>query len=369
MTERQELRRTPLHDAHVSSNARLVPFAGWEMPVQFSGVIDEHMAVRERAGLFDVSHMGEAWIKGPQALDFLQWVTCNDVGKLKVGRAHYNGLTLPNGAFVDDLIVYRVEETAYLLVLNATRTAADLAWLHDHVDGREVAIEDASDDWALLALQGPEAVEILAPLAVTDVSGMRRYSVARTRIDDIECIVSRTGYTGEDGFEVFSPPGHAARLWRAILASGESHGAVPVGLGARDTLRLEAKMALYGNDIDETTTVLEADLGWIAKLDKGEFIGREALSRQRQRGVRRKLVGFEMKGRAVARRGYPVLRDGDRVSTVTSGSYAPYLGKNIGLAYLPPETWAPGSTLEVEIRGRPEAAVVVPTPFYKRPRR
>ena len=351
---------------HVAAGARLVEFAGWEMPVQYSGVIDEHNAVRTRAGLFDVSHMGEAAVRGPQALDFLQLVTCNNVARLSPGRAQYTALTLPNGAFVDDLLVYMLGEDDYLLVLNAANTAKDLAWLHENAGKHDVSVEDVSSEWAQIALQGPRAEAILQRLVAQDLAEVQYYAFVRAELEGGACIVSRTGYTGEDGFEIYGPPGTAEGIWQGIVRSGADDGMVPVGLGARDTLRLEARMALYGNDIDDTTTVIEADLGWIVKLKKGEFIGRDVLARQKKEGVTRKLVGFEMGGRAIARHGYAAVKDGTIVGTVTSGTRAPFLQRNIGLAYLPAGMWEPGTAFEVEIRGRTEPAVVVPTPFYKR---
>jgi aminomethyltransferase len=368
VTNEQQLRKTPLHRAHVAAGARMVEFCGWHMPVQYAGVMDEHVAVRTRAGLFDVSHMGEILVRGREALRYLQSVTCNDVAKLVPGRIHYSGLMTPNGAFVDDLLVYKMADDDYFVVVNAANTAKDFAWMRDHARGFDVEVTDASADWAQIALQGPGAVEILKPLAGTDVAPMKYYSFVRAEVDGAPCIVSRTGYTGEDGFEVYSPPGAAERIWYALLGAGAPHGLVPVGLGARDTLRLEAKMALYGNDIDDTTTALEADLGWIVKLEKGPFVGSDVLVRQNGEGIGRKLVGFETEGRAVARHGYPAFVSGRRVGAVTSGSFAPYLKKNIGLVYLPAGSWEPGTRFEVEIRGRREPAVVVPTPFYKRPR-
>jgi glycine cleavage system T protein (aminomethyltransferase) len=359
-------KRTPLHGLHVAAGARMIPFAGWDMPVQYTSVVSEHLAVRERAGMFDVSHMGEAAVRGPEALAFLQHVTSNDVAKLVPGRVHYTALTTPEGTFVDDLLVYMLGEADYLLVVNAANTAKDLDWLRYHAKGLDVAVEDESAAWSQIALQGPRAAEILQPLTAAGLSAMKYYAFERAAVAGAPSIVSRTGYTGEDGFELYAPAGDAVAIWSALLAEGGAKGLVPVGLAARDTLRLEAKMALYGNDIDETTTVLEADLGWIAKLDKGEFLGREALLRQRERGLERKLAGFAMEGRAVARHGYPVEVGGERVGAVTSGSYAPFLGKSIGLAYLPRGSWEPGTRIGVVIRGKSEPAAVVPTPFYKR---
>jgi aminomethyltransferase len=352
----------------MAAGARMVDFAGWRMPVQYRGIVEEHLAVRTRAGLFDVSHMGEVGVRGPQALAFLQHVTCNDVARLAPRRVQYNALTTPQGTFVDDLLVYRLGAEEFLLVVNASNTTKDLAWLREH--GRRFDVEpvDLSEEWAQLALQGPRAAEILGPLADADVGGLRYYGFVHTGVCGVGCLVSRTGYTGEDGFEIYAPPAAAVSLWHAITESGARHGLVPVGLGARDTLRLEARMALYGNDIDESTTVLEADLEWIVRLDKGEFVGREALARQREHGVGRRLVGFEMQGRAIARHGYEVVVGGRAVGRVTSGNFAPFLRRSIGLAYLPAELARSGAKFEVEVRGRRETAVVVPTPFYRRAR-
>ncbi len=368
MSSPATVRKTPLHAAHVAAGARMVPFAGWEMPVQYTGVIDEHMAVRTRAGLFDVSHMGEVTVQGPEALAYLQHITCNDVSKLVPGRIHYSGLMTPKGTFVDDILVYKNADHDYLVVVNAANAAKDVDWFSYHAKGFQVAVRDASDDWAQIALQGPRSVEILKPLTPADLGAIRYYAFVRSTVDGVPAIVSRTGYTGEDGFEIYAAPESAEKIWYALLGAGAPHGLIPTGLGARDTLRLEAKMALYGNDIDDQTTVLEADLAWICKLDKGDFLGRDVLLRQAAEGVTRRLVGFETEGRAVARHGYPALRDGEPVGTVTSGSYSPFLKKNIGLAYLPVAMASPGTRFEVEIRGRREPATVVPTPFYKRPR-
>lgn len=365
---RGDLHHTPLHRVHVEAGARMVEFVGWHMPVQYTGVVDEHLAVRTRAGVFDVSHMGEIAVRGPEALPFLQHITCNDVARLVPGRIHYNALMTPNGAFVDDLLVYELAKDDYLLVVNAANAPKDVAWVADQARRFDVSVRDVSANWFQIALQGPRSLEILSPLTPADLASMKYYAFAESAVDGVPCIVSRTGYTGEDGFEIYGPPAEAERVWYALLGSGAPHGLVPVGLGARDTLRLEAKMALYGNDIDDTTTVLEADLGWIVKLEKGPFIGSDVLARQKERGVERKLVGFETEGRAVARHAYPAARDGRTVGAVTSGSYAPFLKKNVGLVYLPKGMWEPGTRFEVEIRGRLEPAIVVPTPFYKRPR-
>jgi aminomethyltransferase len=358
--------RTPLHAVHVAAGARMVDFAGWEMPVQYTGVLDEHQAVRTRAGLFDVSHMGEVSVRGPQALDFLQHVTCNDVARLVPGRIQYSALMTEAGTFVDDLLVYRLAADAFLVVVNAGNVAKDLATLEARARGFDVEVEDHSARYALLAVQGPRALPIVGALAAADLEPLRYYGFTRTEVDGVPCLVSRTGYTGEDGFELYAPPDAAERLWHALLAAGAAHGLSPAGLAARDTLRLEACMALYGNDIDETTTVLEADLAWIVKLDKGDFVGRDVLARQSAQGVPRLLTAFETEGRAVARHGHPVRVEGREAGTVTSGTFSPTLRKNVGMAYLPTAQSAPGTRFEVFIRGRGEPAVAVRKPFYKR---
>lgn len=362
-----DLKTTPIYEAHKKSGARLVSFAGWHLPVTYTSLMDEHLAVRTKAGLFDVSHMGEISVRGAQAVDFLQKLTCNNVARLKINRAHYSALTLPNGAFVDDLLVYRLDEQEFLLVVNAANTAKDFSWMQQHAEGYDLELKNVTDSWSQIAIQGPRALEILNPLCDSDLEGMKYYGFSVTGVQGTRSIVSRTGYTGEDGFEIYTPSERAEEIWYAVLGAGAPHGLVPVGLGARDTLRLEARMALYGNDIDETTTVLEADLGWIVKLKKGDFMGREVLARQKAEGVSRKLVGFEMTGRVIARHGYKAYSGSEHVGTVTSGSFAPFLKKNIGLVYLPSGMWEPGTGFEIDIRGRREVAVVVPTPFYKRP--
>jgi len=360
-------RRTPLHEEHVRAGARMVEFAGWHMPIQYSGVVDEHLAVRTGAGLFDVSHMGELRVRGREAVAFLQYVTSNDVARLEPGRAQYTGLLTPEGGFVDDLLIYRLGPNELLLVVNAANTAKDVAWLREHARGFDVELSDESDAWAQIAFQGPRAAAILARSCALDLAAMRYYHFRSGDVAAVPCLVSRTGYTGEDGFELYAPADAGAHLWRTLLASGAGEGLVPVGLGARDTLRLEARMALYGNDIDETTTPFEADLGWIVRLAKGEFVGRAALVAQQERGIARKLVGFEMTGRAIARHGYPLLHSGGEVARVTSGSHAPSLKKSIGLAYLPLALAEPGTRIEIDVRGRAEQAQVVETPFYRRP--
>ncbi len=361
-------RRTALYDEHVAAGARIVPFAGFLMPLQYSGVLEEHLAVRRKTGLFDVGHMGEIEARGPGALAFLQHVTPNDVARLVPGRVQYNALLTAGGCFVDDLLIYRMGEAEYLLVVNAANIEKDFGHLRARATGFDVELRNVSDAWGQVALQGPLSPGILQPLTTASLAAMSYYAFERVDVTGVACIVSRTGYTGEDGFEIYMPAEAARGIWRAILEAGSRAGIVPCGLGARDTLRLEARMLLYGNDMDETTTVLEADLGWIVKLGKGLFLGRELLERQKREGVARKLVGFEMEGRAIARHGYPAWADGRPVGQVTSGTFAPFLKKSIGLVYLPRGLWEPGTRFEVEVRGRREGAVVVPTPFYKRAR-
>jgi aminomethyltransferase len=367
MESASSLRRTPLNAVHRESGAKMVPFGGWDMPVEYSGLIAEHMAVRTAAGLFDVSHMGEFEVSGPGALAFLQRVTSNNVAKLVDGQAQYSALPMPSGAPVDDVIVSRKAADRFMLVVNASNIEKDFRWLQQQ-GPKDCELRDRSDEFALLALQGPKSPEILQPLTAVDLAGIKYYHFADGAVDSIPATISRTGYTGEDGFEILVPADRADGLWRRLIEVGRDKGLVPTGLGARDTLRLEARMCLYGNDMDETTTLVEAGLGWIVSLDeaKGDFIGRSVLEPQKKNGTGRKLVGFEMTGRGIARHGYPVSLHGKVVGSVTSGSYAPFLQKNIGLCYLPADHSAVGSELEIDIRGRLVPARVVSTPFYKR---
>lgn len=345
----------------------MVPFGGWDMPVEYSGIVAEHLAVRERAGLFDVSHMGQIEIAGEQALAAVQRISCNDASRLQVGQAHYSGLLTAQGTFVDDLLVYRLAPTHFLLVVNASHIARDYAHIAEHIQsvGDAVAV-DASSRYALIAVQGPAALGILQSLTGVDLASMKYYWFAHGEVANVRATMSRTGYTGEDGFEIFVPPQSAERVWLALLEAGRSVGVVPCGLGARDTLRLEAGMRLHGNDIDETTSVLEADLGWIVGWKKADFIGAEALRLQRVRGVTRRLIGFEMVDRGIARHGYDAYVGDEKVGVVTSGTQTPFLKKAIGLAYLPVAHAAPGCEFDVDIRGRRTRARVVALPFYKR---
>ncbi len=363
------LRKTPLNARHRSLGARMVPFAGWDMPVEYSGIVDEHMAVRTRAGLFDVSHMGEFEVAGPDALQLIQHVSTNDASKLAVGQAHYSGLTTPEGTFVDDLLVYRLATNHFLLVVNAGNIEKDYRWIAEHTPaGLDAAVVNASSRYALLALQGPLAIEILQTLTGVNLADVPYYSFATGEVASVRSTISRTGYTGEDGFEIFVPPQSAERVWDALLAAGKDKGLLPAGLGARDTLRLEAAMRLHGSDIDETTSVIEAGLGWIVGWSKPEFLGHEVLRRQKAEGTSRRLVGFEMVDRGIARHGYKVHSGSSEVGVVTSGTQTPFLKKAIGMAYVTKEHAKAGTELDVEIRDRRLKARVVPLPFYKRQR-
>jgi aminomethyltransferase len=367
-TEISALKKTPLHASHVSLGARMVPFAGWEMPVEYSGITDEHLAVRTRAGVFDVSHMGEVEVAGRDALAAIQRITSNDAAKLQVGQAQYSGLLLPTGAFVDDLLVYRLAADHFLLVVNASNAAKDFRWIADHIReaGDAVAV-DSSARYALVAIQGPAARETLQPLTAIDLAAIKYYWFTHGEVAGVRCTVSRTGYTGEDGYELFVPPAQAPRVWDALLNEGRRLDVKPAGLGARDTLRLEAAMRLYGNDIDDTTTALDADLEWIVSWTKGDFIGREALAAQKAAGLERRLAGFEMVDKAIARHGYPVIVNGAPAGVVTSGTQTPFLKKAIGMAYVP-AALAAGAEIEIDVRNRRVRARLVPLPFYKRPR-
>jgi len=356
------MKKTPLNATHHELGAKMVDFGGWEMPVQYAGILEEHEAVRTGVGLFDVSHMGEFTFRGPDALKMLQSATCNDVSKIANGRAQYNGLLYPTATFVDDLLIYKNADNDYFAVPNAGNIDKDFEWFTEVAKGMEVELVNRSDDYALLALQGPRAVALLQPLTDVDLSALKYYSFAHGAVDGAKAIVSRTGYTGEDGFEIFLEPSDAPRIMKKFVELG----AKPCGLGARDTLRLEAKMALYGNDIDHTTTPLEADLGWIVKIEKGEFNGRDVLQREKSEGPARKLVGFEMVDRGIGRHGYPIVDGSEEIGVVTSGTHSPTLKKAIGLAYLPLDKSAPGTEFMVLIRGKETRARVVPTPFYKR---
>jgi len=361
------LKKTPLHARHCASNARMVPFGGWEMPVEYSGITAEHMAVRTRAGVFDVSHMGEIEIAGKDALAAVQRISSNDASRLQIGQAQYAALTTFEGTFVDDMLVYRMAPNHFMLVVNASNIEKDYAWIAAQIrEAGDAAAVDSSSRYALIALQGPAAIDVLQPLCTVDLSVIKYYWFTHGEVASARALISRTGYTGEDGFEIFVPPATADRLWQAILQAGRSAEVIPCGLGARDTLRLEAAMRLYGNDIDESTTPLEADLGWIVGWKKDSFIGHERLREQKEQGITRKLVGFELLDRGIARHGYQVVRGDRPIGVVTSGTQTPFLKKSIGMAYVPLDLATPGSELTIDVRGRASRATVVPLPFYKR---
>jgi aminomethyltransferase len=360
-------KKTPLNARHRASGAKMIAFGGWDMPVEYSGIASEHMAVRERAGLFDVSHMGEIEIAGRDALAAIQRISCNDASKLHVGQAQYSGLMSARGTFIDDLLVYRLAPQHFLLIVNASHIAEDYAHIATEIQpaGDAVAV-DVSSRYALLAVQGPRAIDALQPLTGVSLAALKYYWFAHGEIAGVRGTISRTGYTGEDGFEVLVPPTSADRVWLALLDAGSDFGLVPCGLGARDTLRLEASMRLHGQDIDADTTPLEADLGWIVGWNKTDLLGAEVLRRQKADGVSRKLVGFEMLEPGIARHGYPVSIDGRASGNVTSGTVTPYLKKAIGMTYLPVGDAVPGREFHVDIRGRLSRAIVTTMPFYKR---
>jgi aminomethyltransferase len=345
--------------------ARMVDFGGWDMPVQYSGILDEHNAVRRAAGLFDVSHMGEIEVRGPEALQAVNYVTTNNAAKLKTGQVHYSGVLYEHGGFVDDILVHKVSEEHFFLCVNASNQEKDF----EHVRAASrwnARVEFASGRYAQIAIQGPRSLAALQKLTAASLGEIRYYHFADVAVAEVPARIARTGYTGEDGFEVYIAPEQAERIWDRILDAGQEFGIKPCGLGARNTLRLEAKMALYGHEIDASTTPWEADLAWIVKMDKGDFLGRAALEGRQQQGVRRKLVGFEMRGRGIARDGYEVLIDGVPSGWVTSGGPSPTLNRNIGLCYLPPELATVGRAIQVVVRGQPVDAETVSTPFYKR---
>lgn len=359
-----QLKRTPLYEQHAALGAKLVPFAGFEMPVQYpTGITAEHRAVREAAGLFDVSHMGEFIVTGPQALDLIQRVAVNDASKVEIGQAQYSAMCLETGGVVDDLIVYRFADR-WMLVVNASNLDKDLAWIRAHADGLDVQVDDRSDRTGLVAIQGPAARDILRPLASLDVDQVRYYRFAEGAVAGIPAVISGTGYTGEDGFELYVTASDAPALWQALMEAGAGRGLIPAGLGARDSLRLEVGYPLYGNDLDAEHTPLESGLGWITKLDKGDFVGRDALLRQKDGGVPRRLVGIRVVGKAFPRHGYPVLADGQPVGVVTSGTVSPSLGYGVAMGYVPPELSKPDTPLQLDVRGKAVDAVVQRPPFY-----
>jgi aminomethyltransferase len=368
MSSPAPLKKTPLHARHRTAGARMVEYAGWDMPVEYGGIVQEHLAVRTRAGIFDVSHMGEIEIAGADALDLVQWITSNDASRLATGQIQYSALTTDTGTFVDDLLVYRLGDAHFLLVVNAANIVKDYEWMaaQARARGGDVSVVNSSSRYGLIAVQGPQAERILQNLTAVDLPAIKYYWFANGEVAGVRATVSRTGYTGEDGFEVFVPPASAEKVWDALLEAGKVHDAEPCGLGARDTLRLEAAMRLYGNDMDAETSVLEAGLGWIVGWKKREFLGSIRLQEQKAGGLTRKLVPFEMQERAIARHGH-LVKDGDQtIGVVTSGTQTPFLKKSIGFAMVPATSAALGSELEFDIRGRRARGVVVAEPFYKR---
>jgi aminomethyltransferase len=361
--ETAPLKHTPLHAAHVRLGARMIGFGGWDMPVEYSGIVEEHRTVRSAVGCFDVSHMGEFELRGPDATSALGRLTTNDVTALEVGQVQYSLLCQDDGGIVDDLTLYRLADDHYMMTVNAANIDGDWAWLTGHLEGR-VEAREVSAETGLIAVQGPRAEALVGGLADLDLTRIGYYRFARGRVAGVATLVSRTGYTGEDGFELYLPAEGTERVWERLLAEGKEDGVAPIGLGARDTLRLEMKYALYGNDIDRTTNPLEAGLGWVVKLAKDEFVGRAAIERVKAEGPRRRLVGFEMVERAVARHGYPILHEGRPAGQVTSGSFGPSVERYIGIGYVPAALAAVGTEIDVEVRGRPHGARVVKTPFH-----
>ena len=359
------LLQTPLNAVHRAAGAKMVDFGGWDMPVEYRGLLQEHRAVRERAGLFDVSHMGEIEIRGPQAMALVQQVTVNDAAQLTPGQAQYSALLYEHGGFVDDILVHKVADGHFFLCVNASNQGKDYAHIAAH-NAFEAAVENAGARYAQLAIQGPLATGVLSRLTDADLGSIRRYHFVDGAVSRAPARIARTGYTGEDGWEIYIAPEDAERLWREILAAGADAGIEPCGLGARNTLRMESGMPLYGHEIHASITPWEAGLDWIVKLKKGAFLGREALVKQKQRGITRILTGFEMKGRGIARDGYEILSNGFGTGWVTSGGPAPTLNKNIGMCFLPLGLAAAGNAIEIAVRGRGVEAVTIPIPFYKR---
>lgn len=358
-------KRTPLYDAHRALGARMIEFGGWEMPVQYSGILAEHQAVRTKAGLFDLSHMGEIEIRGPRAVEVCQELLVTDVTRIQLGQAQYSILCYPDGGVVDDIIVYQLAEAHYFLCVNAANIEKDFSWLTDHNHGRATMV-DRSDEYALIALQGPLAMTILQRITTLDLGRIRRYWSASGEVAGVPVLIARTGYTGEDGFELFVPAHRGVEVWNACLDAGRAEGVLPIGLGARDTLRLEAGYLLYGNDIDAQTTPLEAGVQRLVKFDKGPFVGRDALLQQHTNGISRQLIGLTMDAPGIPRHGYGLCIDGHPIGVVTSGTQSPTLGVGIAMGYVPPIHARVDTRLTVAIRGRQVPGHVVTRPFYRR---
>ncbi len=357
--------KTALYDKHVEAGAKMIPFAGYIMPIQYRGITAEHKKVRDSVGVFDVSHMGEFFVKGDGAAEWLNTMTVNNIRKLNVNQAQYSAMLFEDGGIVDDLLVYRLEDQ-FMLVVNAANRKKDWDHLRAHKPDNVVMTDD-SDDMTLLAVQGRNAPKTLQKLTDVDLSEIKYYRFVEDEVAGMPMIISRTGYTGEDGFELYVRNQYAEKLWDAILEAGEEFDIEPIGLGARDTLRMEMKLSLYGNDIDQTTNTIEAGLGWITKSAKGDFIGRDAVLRIKEQGINRKLIGFELEGKAIPRHGYECFHGEEKIGYVTSGCWSPSLDKGIGMAYLAKEDTQVGTKFEVQVRNKRVPAVVVETPFYKRP--
>ncbi len=363
MIAKASLRVTPLHSVNRAAGARIVDFGGWKMPLYYNSIIDEHKAVRRSAGLFDVSHMGEIDIQGPDALETVQRLTTNDIKKLKNEMVQYSVMCNNNGGIIDDLLVYMLARDHYMLCVNASNTEKDFDWIQKNKVG-DTKVRDISRDISQLAVQGSNSEKTLQVLTDIDLSAIRYYRFRKGKVDEVDAIISRTGYTGEDGFEIYFDSTHSVRLWKSILDAGAGFGIKPVGLGARDILRIEMKYPLYGNDMCDTTSPLEAGLGWIVKPDKGDFIGKDAILRERNEGVKRRLIGFVMTERGIARPHYKIYNKGREVGEVTSGTFSPSLNKAIGIGYVNVDCSGTGEELEIEIRGKRIKGEVVSTPFY-----
>lgn len=360
------LKKTPLFELHNKLGAKIVEFGGWAMPVQYSSILEEHRAVRERVGIFDVSHMGEISVRGRDAFDFLQYILTNNMGKLEPGKIVYSLMLYENGGTVDDFLVYQIGENDYLLVVNASNTEKDFNWIREHAHGFEVEVNNISSMYGEVAVQGPMAEVTLQKLTDFELGSIPYYEFRHNvMLLGIEVLISRTGYTGEDGFEVYMAPDKAGKLWEEIMEAGKEYGILPCGLGTRDTLRFEARMPLYGHELDENTTPLEAGLSFAVSFDK-DFIGKDALLREKEDGLKKKLVGFEMVDKGIPRKDYEVYKDGAKIGYVTTGTHSPTLDKNIGLAYVKPDYAKIGEEFDIMIRGKANRAVVVKTPFYKR---
>lgn len=361
----EQIQKTALHALHKQLGGRMAPFGGWDMPIEYSGITREHLAVRTAAGLFDVSHMGEIVIEGPEALAYVQHITCNNAARLQDGQVQYSALLYPQGTFVDDILVYRFTASRFMFCVNASNTTKDFEWITQQ-NRFQATASNLSQQYTQLAIQGPKALDIVQRLTPLDLSDIKYYWFKQGTVLGVDAIVSRTGYTGEDGFEIYVAPEHSEIIWNTLLETGKGDGLIPIGLGARNTLRLEAAMSLYGHEISDQLNPWESNLAWIVKMDKGDFIGKAALESLRQQGLTKKLVGFETLDRGIARDTYPVIIDGEPAGYVTSGGPAPFLKKNIGLAYVPKQSAHVGGQIEIQVRSNRVPAKIVALPFYKR---